>query len=139
MSGNKSLAIAACMFVLVACNGESKPNAGGSGPSHGGAMLKVADGAAHVEVVQDEKAATFTIYVRGADGKTPLAVAKAPKLTIRRSDGPREFASVPQDSKDGRASVFQVADKLMKRHGLEGSVTLEIDGKSHTASFQHRH
>ena len=117
----------------------TEPHATGEGHAHGphgGHVLEVGDHVAHLEVVHDEAAGKITLYVLGTDGKSPLAIEKAPQLKLLTDDGPKVLDA---KSQDGSGSVYAVTDTALQGHEPKGRVTIEVNGKVFNPALEHDH
>ncbi len=108
-------------------------------PQHGGALLEVGAHVAHLEFVHDPKEGSATVYISGADVKTPLAIADAPKINLQSDAGPKSLQTVAVDAKDGKASQFSVTDEALKSDPLKGVIVITIDGKAYRPDIKEGH
>lgn len=117
----------------------AEPHADGEGDAHGphgGHVLEVGDHVAHLEVLHDEGAGKITLYVLGTDGKSPLAIEKAPQLKLLTADGPKALDTKAQDDS---GSVFAVTDTALKGQEPQGRVTIVVNGKVYNPGLEHDH
>jgi hypothetical protein len=146
----------ALMFVLLAaagCSGKDKHEAKdekdadkhvhGKGPNKGGVVFDL--GKVHAEFAVDHDKKECTLFILGADEKTPKAIA-AKDLTVnikatKTEDGKdvpaMEIKMLPQGEADGKASKFVGTDPgLGMVADFEGTVVGEIDGKPSQGKFK---
>ncbi|MHC4854751.1 MAG: hypothetical protein ACYTF5_22360 [Planctomycetota bacterium] len=138
--------VAACM--LASC-GEDPAVTSGSGSAdtghahhgaHGGALIEIGGGIAHVEFVHDAKAGTVTLHVTGKDTKTPLKLTYAPDLNLVTAKGPKVLNTKPVGGAADGASQFQVTDALLKTDPLKGRIAIKVEGKAYHPEIEaHEH
>ncbi len=122
--------------------GHADEHAHGKGPN-GGVIFDL--GKYHAEFTVDHKTAEATLFVLGADEKTPTAVAakeltlttKATKTAAGKAVPPMTIKMTPKDAKDGKAAKFVGTDPgLDNVADFEGDVTGEINGKPAQGEFK---
>lgn len=106
---------------------------------HGGHMLELGDHVAHLEVVHDDAAGRMTLYLFGADAKTPMPIAKPPELKLTTTAGPKVLVSRPESGTAGESNAFVVVDDLLKGGEPEGRVSVEIGGRQYNPDLAHDH
>lgn len=102
-------------------------------PAHGGIILEVGEEAAHIELVHDAKAGKVTLYIMGADAKTPLALKEAPKLNLKTEKGNAQIAM------KGSASTFEATDDALKSDPLKGRISLTVADKQYNVDIKDEH
>lgn len=154
------LIVAACM--LCGCGDSPDPNPISSGPvttggegqyvhahpsegPHGGDLIELGNEEYHAELLDQDG---ITIYILDAFATQTTAI-EAVDITINLShDGtPAQFkltAAPTEDDPDGRSSRFTSADKELVEHlheeeNVEGTLVLQINGKSYRGKLTHEH
>jgi len=103
---------------------------------HGGEILDLGGGAAHLEVIHDGDGGNITVYVLGADLKTPVAV-EAPVVNLVASAGPVQVALTAIDpAADGRASVWKGSHEGLKAEPLDGRIRVKIGDKNYQSPLE---
>jgi len=138
----KFVSMALSMLLVASCSKEqhTEPTKAAAahaheGP-HGGHILEVGDHIAHLEVIHDESTGKMTIYVLGPDAKSAFTGAKAPQVKLTTDAGPKVLATKPVGGEPGG---FSVTDAVLKAHGPEGRISLEIGGKVYNPELEHDH
>jgi len=135
--------VAACM--LASCGDEPAVSSGSGSAetgqahqgAHGGALIEIGKGIAHVEFLHDAKAGTVTLHVTGKDPKTPMKLTHAPDLKLTTAKGLKVLNSKPVGGAADGASQFHVTDDLLKTDPLEGRITIKIEGKIYNPDIAH--
>ncbi len=123
-------------------SGAADPHAGHSHDStgpHGGQIIDVGTKALnHLEAVHDHDNKQLTIYVLGADAKSPFPIPKAPQVKFAADPKPIVLDGQPQNAKDGKSAEFLFQGEILGGHD-EGRVTVEIAGKAYHPMLEHKH
>ena len=118
----------------------SEDHAHGTGP-HGGVVFDFGGGKWHGEFKPDHAKKEATVWILGADGKTPAPI-KADKLRLVVSNAtPKiEIDLLPADrGADGAASAFTgKAEGFAKEMEYKGTVTFTLDGKQYSGDFEEK-
>lgn len=107
--------------------------------SHGGEIIALDGEKAHIELVHHAAEGKADLYITGPDGKTALALEKAPDLKLMTDDGPKVLKCEPSGGSDGKASQFMVSDEALKKDPLKGFIALEVDGASYSPAIPEEH
>ena len=116
----------------------------GAGP-HGGTVADWGGGKYHVEFTVDHDAKEATIYLLGADEKTPAPATVADGkllLTIREPAFQVELAARPLDGESGGAASRYVGmhDSLGIVREFAGTISGAVDGTPYAGDFaEHAH
>jgi hypothetical protein len=103
---------------------------------HGGEILDLGGGAAHLEVVHDDDGGNITVYVLGADVKTPVAV-EAPVVNLVTNAGPVQVPMAAIDpGADGKASAWKGSHEGLKADPLDGGIRVKIGGKTYQSRLE---
>ena len=106
---------------------------------HGGHVVDVGAGIAHLEVLHDDAAGTVTVYVLGKDVKTAVALAKPMTLKLATDEGPEELTGELLADHEPANSAFSWTSPALEGEGATGRFSLELDGKSYSPDFEHDH
>lgn len=112
----------------------------GTGP-HEGVVFDFGGGKYHGEFKPSHKDKNATVWILGADEKTPARVkADKLRLTVSNTNPKIQIDLFPTDAdKDGKASVFTGKDDGF---GVEmeykGTVTFTADGKPYSGDFEEK-
>lgn len=114
---------------------------------HGGHVVELGEEEYHAEVVLDEATRKLTVYLFGADGTTPHAIAE-PSLTVNLKVGEQPAAlTLTAEAQDGEAegqsSQFVLAEGLPEAikdaEDLHGEVVVTIAAKQYRGAIAHDH
>ncbi|MFI5402579.1 MAG: hypothetical protein ACHQ1G_06545 [Planctomycetota bacterium] len=107
------------------------------GPApHGGELLDLGGGAAHLEVIHDGEGGGLTVYVLGADAKTPVNV-EAPALNLMTKGGAVTVPLTAIDAgSDGRASGWKASHEAFKAEPLEGRIRVKVGDKTYQSELE---
>jgi hypothetical protein len=98
---------------------------------HGGEVLDVGDGEAHLELIHDHTGGNVTVYVLDENLKDPIPVA-TPTILIATEDGPKEFALTAVDpAPDGTSAVWRGSHPGLVSDPWDGRIRITIRGKAH--------
>ncbi len=133
-----------CLFglaLLAACGKEPEAPKDGHehghehGPApHGGEVLDLGGGAAHLEVIHDHDGGNMTVYVLGADLKTPIAV-EPPVVSLEK--GPVQFTLTAIDpGADGKAVAFKSSHDGLKTDPWLGRIRVKIGDKTYQSPLE---
>lgn len=133
-----SLAIA----VILACGNKeeaAKPadhdHAHGDAP-HGGEILDLGGGAAHLEMIHDHDGGNVTVYVLGSDLKTPVAV-EAPIISLVTKDGPVQFTLTAVNAgADGKADTWKGSHAGLISDPWDGRIRVKIGDKTYQSPLE---
>jgi hypothetical protein len=101
---------------------------------HGGEILDLGGGAAHLEVIHDHDGGNITVFVLGADLKTPIAV-EAPVVSLEK--GPVQFTlTAVEPGTGGKASVFKGSHEGLKSDPWEGRIRVKIGDKTYQSPLE---
>lgn len=101
---------------------------------HGGEILDLGNGAAHLEMIHDHDGGNVTVYVLGADLNTPIAV-EAPVVSLEK--GPAQFTLTAIDpAADGKASAFKGSHEGLKTDPWEGRIRVKIGDKTYQSPLE---
>lgn len=106
---------------------------------HGGHIVDVGAGVAHLEVLHDAGAGTLTVYVLGDDVKTPVALEAPMTLKLATDGGPEELAGEPLAGHEPANSAFRWTSPALAGDGATGRFSLQLDGKTYAPDFEHDH
>ncbi len=145
VSGLPGAGLLVAAFLFAACGnsaggegGDSaSPDAGGQGHAHevgahGGEVLDLGDGQAHVELVINDADQRVDLYLMGSDGRTAVEATVAPAVNVHTAAGPKQIATTPADGSTP-ASHFTATDPAFGDHHLEGQLAITIAGKQYFA------
>jgi hypothetical protein len=114
-------------------NGHDDHDHGAQAP-HGGEILDLGGGAAHLEVIHDHDGGNITVYVLGADVKTPIAV-EAPVVNLE--NGPVQFTlTAVEPGPDGKASAWKGSHDGLKADPWEGRIRVKIGDKTYQSPLE---
>jgi len=103
---------------------------------HGGEILELGGGAAHLEILHDHEGGSMTVYVLGADLKTPIAV-EAPVVNLVTKDGPAAVTlTAIEPGTDGKASAWKGAHAGLKADPWDGRIRVAIGGKTYQSPLE---
>jgi hypothetical protein len=115
--------------------GEEHAHEHGEAP-HGGEILDLGGGAAHLEIIHDHDGGNMTVYVLGADLKTPVAVEK-PAANIMTKGGPATVELTPVDpGADGKAACWKGSHEGLKADPWDGRIRVTIGGKNYQSPLE---
>ncbi|MCK6460707.1 MAG: hypothetical protein L6Q95_12540 [Planctomycetes bacterium] len=115
--------------------GEEHAHAHGEAP-HGGEILDLGNGAAHLEIIHDHDGGNMTVYVLGADMKTLIAVEK-PAVNIMTTGGPATVDLTPvEPGADGKAACWKGSHEGLKADPWDGRIRVTIDGKTYQSPLE---
>ena len=128
------------LALLAACGKEApKEEHGGHDHAahvapHGGEILDLGGGAAHLEIIHDHDGGNMTVYVLGADLKTPIPV-EAPVVGLEK--GPVQFTLTAIDpGPDGKATAFKGSHEGLKTDPWEGRIRVKIGDKTYQSALE---
>jgi hypothetical protein len=99
-------------------------------------MLELGADVAHLELIHDHDGGAVTVYVLGADAKTPVAV-EAPVVNLATKDGPVQFAlAAVNPGPDGRADTWKGAHAGLKADRWDGTIRVKIGDKTYTSPLE---
>lgn len=103
---------------------------------HGGEILDLGGGAAHLEVIHDHDGGNITVYVLGADLKTPVAV-EAPAVNLMTKSGPAtvELTAI-ETGADGKASAWKGSHEGLKADPWDGRIRVKIGDKTYQSPLE---
>jgi len=139
----RELALCCALAALAAC-GRKNGDAGHDhddahdhpAAPHGGEILELAGGAAHLELIHDHEGGNVTVYVLGADLRTPVAV-EAPIVNLVTKDGPVQFALIPVNPRpDGKSDAWKGSHEGLKSDPWDGRIRVVIDGKTYQSPLE---
>jgi hypothetical protein len=103
---------------------------------HGGEILDLGGGAAHLEVIHDHDGGNITVFVLGADLETEIAVA-APAVNLMTKSGP---VTVPLTAiapgADGKASGWKGSHEALKADPWDGRIRVNIGDKAYQSPLE---
>ena len=109
---------------------------------HGGELIELGQETFHGELIHDDK--QVTIYVLdGTATKSAAIEAKSVTLGLKHDGTVQSFelsASPDEGDPDGSSSRYTSNDSTLCQwleHEAEGSLMMEIDGKSYTGQIEH--
>ena len=113
---------------------------------HDGELIDLGEVEFHAEVVFDEEKHKITLYLLGADAKTPVAIeAKELSLELPGKEAPATHAltAVSADA-DGKASHFEITSEELvetfhKDPKTVGKFKVSINGKEFVGEVKHMH
>ncbi|MEX0726595.1 MAG: hypothetical protein WEB58_20630 [Planctomycetaceae bacterium] len=117
----------------------------GHGP-HEGHLLELGEHEYHAEVVFDGASRNLTVYILGADAKSPLPIANdAVVFELEEGEDELELAitAVPLEGEpEGKSSRFEVAgdavpERIKSEEDLEGHLHITIEGKEFEGELHH--
>ena len=115
--------------------GEEHAREHGEAP-HGGEILDLGGGAAHLEVIHDHDGGTITVYVLGADMKTAVPV-ETPVVNLVTASGPATVALAAIDpGADGKASAFKGSHEGLKADPWDGRIRVKIGDKTYQSPLE---
>lgn len=104
------------------------------GAPHGGEVLDLGGGAAHLEIIHDHDGGSMTVYVLGADLKTPVSV-EAPVVSLEK--GPVQFTlTAIEPGKDGKAVAFKGSHDELKTDPWLGRIRVKIGDKTYQSPLE---
>lgn len=106
--------------------------------AHGGELVELG-AAAHLEFVRKEETGEVSLYITGADGKTPLLIADAPEIKLATDSGQKSIKTVPASGAGGKASEFTAKDDSLKAHEVSGRISVTVDGKLYNPEIVEDH
>lgn len=111
----------------------------GAGP-HKGTVFDFGGGKYHGEFVVDHKTKEATVYLLGADEKTPAPVrADKLRLVVTNTTPKVEIDLLPTDAKDGSASAFtgrhEGFGKVME---YKGTVRFNVGDTQYSGDFEEK-
>ena len=104
---------------------------------HGGKIVDIAGGDAHLEFLHDERAGTVNVYVLDATLK-PKSITGAPVLNVKADAGPKQLTMTAVIGAAVAGSQWSVQDDALKGHS-QATLRLEIDGKTYTPDVPPHH
>jgi hypothetical protein len=114
-------------------DGDGHDHAAHAGP-HDGEVLDLGGGAYHLEILHDHDGGNMTVYVLGADLKTPVPVA-APVVNLEK--GPVQFTLTPIDpAPDGKAVAFKGSHEGLRSDPWEGRIVVKIGDKTYQSPLE---
>jgi hypothetical protein len=103
---------------------------------HGGEILDLGGGAAHLEVIHDGGGGNITVYVLGADMKTAVPV-EAPVMNLVAKSGPVTVALTAIDpGADGKASAWKGSHEGLKAEPLDGRIRVKIGDRTYQSPLE---
>jgi hypothetical protein len=90
-------------------------------PLHGGRVISFVDCAANIEVVQDSKTGTLTIYPLGE-----TVISEAPVVTVAEV---KDAPSLTVTKVDGQSGVWMVSNPVFTGPNVTGNVQITLAGK----------
>lgn len=143
-----ALGALAVLTLVVGCSGKSdKPKesksgheAHGAGP-HGGTLADWGGGKYHVEFTVDHDKKEATVYILGADEKTPVPIkTEDGKLLVTINDPKFQVMLDPapqMGDPEGKASRFTGKhDNLGKVQEFAGTMSAKVEGTPYTGKFK---
>jgi len=131
------------LALLAACGNKAEPpkeeHEGHDHAAHehgpnGGEVLDLGGGAAHLEVIHDHDGGNMTVYVLGADLKTPIAV-EPPVVSLEK--GPVQFTlTAMEPGADGKAVCFKGSHDGLKTDPWEGRIRVKIGDKTYQSPLE---
>jgi hypothetical protein len=112
----------------------------GAGP-HKGVVFDLGGGKWHGEFQPDHKAKSATVWILGADEKTPAPIkAEKLRLVVTNTNPKIEIDLLPTDKgADGAASTFTGKhDGFGVEMEYKGTVTFTLDGKQYSGDFEEK-
>jgi hypothetical protein len=101
---------------------------------HGGEILDLGGGAAHLEIIHDHDGGNMTVYVLGADLKTPVSV-EAPVVSLEK--GPVQFTlTAIEPGADGKAVAFKGSHDGLKTDPWVGRIRVKIGDKTYQSPLE---
>ncbi|HEX5138221.1 MAG TPA: hypothetical protein VFY93_14690 [Planctomycetota bacterium] len=134
---------ALCLALLAACGErkEAPKGPGGHGHAehvapHGGEILELGGGAAHLEIIHDHDGGNLTVYILGADLKTPIAV-ETPAVNLMTKEGTATVVlTAIEPGADGRASAWTGAHEGLKADPWDGRIRVKIGDKNYQSPLE---
>jgi len=103
---------------------------------HGGEILDLGGGAAHLEVIHDHDGGNLTVYVLGADMKTAVPV-ETPVVNLVTKSGPVTVALTPvEPGADGKAAAFKGSHEGLKADPWDGRIRVKIGDKTYQSPLE---
>lgn len=103
---------------------------------HGGEILELGGGAAHLEIIHDHDGGNMTVYVLDADLKTEVAV-EAPVVNLVTKAGPATVAlTAIEPGADGKASAWKGSHEGLKADPWDGRIRVTIGGKNYQSPLE---
>ena len=103
---------------------------------HGGAMMVSGDHNLHIEMIQHEAEGKVDLYITGADAKTAIDLAEAPKLNLIAEGGNKQIVST---AVAGEAGHFEAIDDALKAHPLKGRIAVTMEGTPYALTIDDGH
>ncbi|MGH7162308.1 MAG: hypothetical protein ACREID_02400 [Planctomycetota bacterium] len=131
-------------LVATLAAGCGKEETGGATPAghdhppapHGGEVLDLGDGDAHLEMIHDHAGGNVTVYVLGADLKTPIAV-EMPVIQINRKGLLIPISLTPIDpAPDGKATGWKGSHVGLKADPWDGRIRVTIGDKNYQSPLE---
>jgi hypothetical protein len=105
---------------------------------HAPGLLEVGAHIAHIKFDHDHDAGSITLSVTGADAKTPLLLAAAPKLNLT-GESPLQLDTVAvSPDANGASAVFSVTHDALKAEP-EGRIAVTIGDQTYQVVIAHDH
>ncbi|MEX1023775.1 MAG: hypothetical protein WD226_01750 [Planctomycetota bacterium] len=101
---------------------------------HGGELIEVGAGLAHLELLHDEAAGSITLHALGADGVTPLELDAPPELKLMTATGP---LVLPMAASPDTPTSFSATNPALTNDALTGRVSLTLAGKTYSPDLVH--
>ena len=142
MKGRKHMRTLSCVLgiaLLAACGKKDEApkeeHAEHTAP-HGGEILDLGGGAMHLEILHDHDGGNMTVYVLGADVKTPVVV-EAPVVNLMTEKGGVTVALTAIDPQaDGKASAWKGSHEGLKADPWEGRIRVKAGDKTYQSPLE---
>lgn len=103
---------------------------------HGGEILDLGGGAAHLEIIHDHDGGNMTVYILGADMKTAVPI-EAPVVNLVTKAGAVTVAlTAVEPGADGKASVWKGSHEGLKTDPWDGRIRVKIGGKTYQSELE---
>lgn len=104
---------------------------------HGGEVVEVGEEVAHLEMIHDHVGGKVTVYVLGADLKTPIAI-ETPVVNVKGKDGTGVQFSLTavNPGADGKADTWKGEHEALKTDPWDGRIRVKIDGKTYNSDLE---